>query len=221
MPAVTPSGAGRPFANLPTLPKPGAGDATPPTEEELAAPVELPPAQEAAEQSTDDAANPPAGLMPPLLPAAHDIAARWNGLIDALRRSFPPHRDHGPCVLRGPRAGSAPNEPQRGGAFELLSLPPDILPLIFRYLFDCELARLSEASKDTYRACLPEFAFRVRRIETPEALRNVDRPRKTVVEEHKKMKILHMALAGSPVKHVVVCHRKGFPRATLNGCNVQ
>ncbi|KAI9012195.1 hypothetical protein DFJ74DRAFT_710187 [Hyaloraphidium curvatum] len=217
MPAVTPGGAERPAADLhrPDLhqhPKSHAGDAFGSEETDFGASGDL---LSVAEHSGDAA-----GPMAQLLPTSPARAGAWHALIGTLCRT-PRPRGHGPCVLRGPRALSASGEVERTGVFELLSLPSDILPLVFRYLFDCELGRLSEASKASYRVCLPEFAFRVRRIETPEALRNVKRPRRTVVEEHKKMKILHMSLAGSPVKHVVVCHRKGFPRATLNGCKVQ
>ncbi|KAI9005023.1 hypothetical protein DFJ74DRAFT_402875 [Hyaloraphidium curvatum] len=106
------------------------------------------------------------------------------------------------------------------GPFAFFDLPADLLPEVFRYLHDCELLKLSAASKQAYRACAPEFRYRVERIVKGQLKLDVDRPRKAVAEAHQHLEALHAAMGTSLAIGVKVDYQKGFPRTYLKACSI-
>ncbi|KAI9015946.1 hypothetical protein DFJ74DRAFT_644740 [Hyaloraphidium curvatum] len=122
------------------------------------------------------------------------------------------------CVLRAP---PHPLESRSDmGPFPFIDLPVDLMPMIAGYLHDCELARLSGTCKALYRACMPEFRYRVERIITGSKPVDKSRPRKAVVEAHDESETLHEALGNSAAMAVKLDHVHGFPRAVVKGCGI-
>lgn len=120
------------------------------------------------------------------------------------------------CCSRTQETGTSTTASSSSASVDWLELPLDIIPLIARYLHDCELLKLSATAKAVYRATYPEFVFRASRIIST-SLNYLDRatkPRKFVAEEHEKMEALANALNKTSSLFVIKTdYSRGFPRA--------